>query len=42
MIAACRAHNVPLLINHSTRWFPQYPAARALLRAGLTRRRPPG
>jgi predicted dehydrogenase len=34
MIAACRAHNVPLLINHSTRWFPQYPAARALLRAG--------
>jgi predicted dehydrogenase len=34
MIAACRAHNVPLLIDHSMRWFPEYVEARRLLRDG--------
>jgi predicted dehydrogenase len=34
MIAACRERRVPLLINHSTRWYPQYAEARALLRSG--------
>jgi predicted dehydrogenase len=34
MIAACRARNVPLLIDHSMRWYPEYVEARQLLRAG--------
>src|SRR5436190_22969979 len=34
MIAACRGRNVPLLIDHTTRWFPQYAQARELLRSG--------
>lgn len=34
MIAACKAHGVPLLINHTTRWFPQYAQARELIRSG--------
>lgn len=34
MIAACKANNVPLLINHSTRWYPQYPQARQMIRDG--------
>jgi predicted dehydrogenase len=34
MIAACRARNVPLLIDHSMRWYPEYVEARQLLRSG--------
>ncbi len=34
MIAACRERNVPLLIDHSMRWYPEYVEARRLLRSG--------
>jgi predicted dehydrogenase len=34
MIAACKARNVPLLVDHSMRWFPEYVEARQLLRSG--------
>ena len=34
MIAACAARGVPLLIDHTRRWYPEYVAARDLLRAG--------
>jgi predicted dehydrogenase len=34
MIAACKARGVPLLIDHSMRWWPQYAQARAVIRSG--------
>jgi len=34
MIAACRKHNVPLLIDHSRRWYPEYVEARRIIRSG--------
>lgn len=34
MIAACEAHNVPILINHTRRWFPDFVEARRLVRSG--------
>jgi predicted dehydrogenase len=34
MIAACEARGVPLLIDHTTRWLPQYAQARGLIRSG--------
>jgi predicted dehydrogenase len=34
MIAACSAHNVPLVIDHTMRWWPDYVEARRLLRDG--------
>jgi predicted dehydrogenase len=34
MIAACQARNVPLLINHTRRWYPDFLEARRLLRSG--------
>ena len=34
MIEACRSRGVPLLIDHSMRWYPQYVEARHLLRSG--------
>jgi predicted dehydrogenase len=34
MIAACQAGNVPLLINHTRRWYPDFVEARRLVRAG--------
>ncbi|HEV8635553.1 MAG TPA: Gfo/Idh/MocA family oxidoreductase [Chloroflexota bacterium] len=34
MIAACRAAGVPLVINHSRRWYPEFHEARRLIRAG--------
>jgi predicted dehydrogenase len=34
MIDVCRAHRVPLLIDHSMRWWPEYVEARQLLRSG--------
>ena len=34
MIAACKARGVPLLIDHTTRWLPQYAQARNLIRSG--------
>jgi predicted dehydrogenase len=34
MIAACRAAGVPLVINHSRRWYPEFHEARRLVRDG--------
>jgi UDP-N-acetylglucosamine 3-dehydrogenase len=34
MIAACARAGVPLLINHTRRWYPEYLEARRLVRAG--------
>ncbi len=34
IIAACRTRNVPLLINHTRRWYPDFLEARRLLRSG--------
>jgi predicted dehydrogenase len=34
MIDACNAHNVPLLIDHTRRWYPEYLEARRLIRSG--------
>jgi predicted dehydrogenase len=34
MIDVCRANNVPILIDHSMRWWPEYAEARKLLRDG--------
>jgi predicted dehydrogenase len=34
MIAACAARNVPLLIDHTMRWWPEYVEARRLIRSG--------
>jgi predicted dehydrogenase len=34
MIAACQARNVPILINHTRRWFPEFLEARRLVRSG--------
>lgn len=34
MIAACRARNVPILINHTRRWYPEFLEARRLARSG--------
>ena len=34
MIEACRAQHVPLLIDHSMRWWADYVEARALIRSG--------
>lgn len=34
MIAACRQHTVPLLIDHTRRWYPEFVEARRLIRAG--------
>jgi len=34
IIAACAQHNVPLLIDHTRRWYPEYLEARRLVRAG--------
>lgn len=34
MIAACRSRGVPILIDHTTRWLPQYAQARSLIRSG--------
>lgn len=33
-IAACQEHNVPLLINHTRRWYPAFLEARRLVRSG--------
>jgi UDP-N-acetylglucosamine 3-dehydrogenase len=34
IIGACRGAGVPLLINHTRRWYPEYLEARRLVRAG--------
>ncbi len=34
MIAACARRNVPLLIDHTRRWYPEYLEARRLVRSG--------
>lgn len=34
IIAACREGNVPLLINHTRRWYPDFLEARRLVRSG--------
>lgn len=34
MVAACREHNVPLVIDHTRRWQPLYQEAYRLLRSG--------
>jgi predicted dehydrogenase len=34
IIAACSARGVPLLIDHTRRWYPEWVAARELVRAG--------
>jgi predicted dehydrogenase len=34
MIEVCKAHNVPILVDHSMRWWPEYVEARRLLREG--------
>jgi len=34
IIAACRERNVPILINHTRRWFPDFITARQLVRSG--------
>lgn len=34
MIAACRARGVPLLIDHTRRWYPEYSRARQMLASG--------
>lgn len=34
MIAACAGRNVPLLIDHTRRWYPDFLEARRLIRAG--------
>jgi len=34
IIAACAAHGVPLVINHTRRWYPAYVEARRMLRSG--------
>jgi predicted dehydrogenase len=34
MIASCAARGVPLLIDHTRRWYPEYVAARELVRGG--------
>ena len=34
IIAACQARNVPLLINHTRRWYADYVEARRLVRSG--------
>jgi predicted dehydrogenase len=34
MIAACQQRNVPLLIDHTRRWYPEFLEARRLVRAG--------
>jgi predicted dehydrogenase len=34
MIAACEAKQVPMLINHTRRWFPEFVEARRMLRDG--------
>lgn len=34
IIDTCRARNVPLLINHTRRWYPEFLEARRLLRSG--------
>ena len=34
MIAACKTARVPLLINHTRRWYPAFGEARRLLRSG--------
>ncbi|HEX5416444.1 MAG TPA: Gfo/Idh/MocA family oxidoreductase [Chloroflexota bacterium] len=34
MIEACAAHNVPLAIDHTRRWYPEFVEARRLVRSG--------
>jgi predicted dehydrogenase len=34
IIATCAAHDVPLVINHTRRWYPEYVEARRVLRSG--------
>lgn len=34
MIAACDAKQVPMLINHTRRWFPEFVEARRMVRSG--------
>lgn len=34
MIAACRRHNVPLLVDHTRRWYPEFAEARRRIREG--------
>jgi predicted dehydrogenase len=34
IIDVCRTHNVPLLINHTRRWYPEIVEARRLVRSG--------